>query len=78
MNTQKKENRDLVCNKCGKALKTLDGGAMEGAAIVEVDWGYFSNKDGERHRFCLCEECYDKMAEDFAVPVEVEEKIELF
>ena len=40
-------------------------------------FGYFSNKDGIRHSFDLCEECYDKLIEGFAVEVTKEEVQEL-
>ena len=32
--------------------------------------GYFSKKDGIRHRFDLCEDCYDKLVQGFVLPVE--------
>jgi ribosomal-protein-alanine N-acetyltransferase len=44
---------------------------------VEKGWGYFSKKDGERHSFDLCEHCYDKIIETFALPVEAAEATEL-
>ena len=39
--------------------------------------GYFSRKDGLRHRFDLCEDCYDKWIHTFAVPVEEMPETEL-
>ena len=50
---------------------------MEGCFHAETAFGYFSNKDGKRHSFDLCEECYDKMIEGFAIPAEEEEISEL-
>lgn len=44
----------------------------EGVFLTEWEWGYFSSKDGERHSFCLCEKCYDRITETFQVPVQVE------
>lgn len=41
---------------------------------MEKQWGYFSGKDGETHRFELCEECYDRLTASFRIPVETEEK----
>ena len=37
-------------------------------------WGYFSNKDGERHSFDLCESCYDELLKTFLIPVEIEKQ----
>ena len=51
---------------------------MEGCFQGDVRFGYFSNKDGTRHSFDLCEECYDKMIREFSVPVDEEEMSELF
>lgn len=68
---------ELVCNRCGRKIKLAYGAAAEGVCAVRVDWGYFSAKDGERHAFDLCEDCYDEMVRGFAIPVEVEERTEL-
>ena len=50
---------------------------MEGVFEGNQQFGYFSNKDGIRHSFDLCEECYDKLIEGFAVEVTKEEVQEL-
>lgn len=63
----------LRCNKCGKKILVEKDIVREGILKVEWDFGYFSGKDGERHSFCLCEPCYDKLRESFAIPVSVEE-----
>ena len=52
--------KTLVCNGCGKLIKVENGLIREGVFRVNYDWGYFSEKDGERHIFCLCETCYDR------------------
>ncbi|MCD8013440.1 MAG: hypothetical protein LUG99_09740 [Lachnospiraceae bacterium] len=67
------EQKIVRCNNCGKKISCEDELLLEGALFVEQDWGYFSRKDGERHSFCLCEDCYDKIVRNFALPVEVEE-----
>lgn len=69
---------EIVCNCCGRKLKIADGIPMEEACSVDVQWGYFSGKDGENHSFDLCEECYDKITHGFAVPPEIESRIEIF
>ena len=38
---------------------------------------YFSTKDGIRHTWDLCEACYDKMIQEFVLPVTETEKNEL-
>ena len=39
----------------------------------QMRFGYFSRKDGLRHKFDLCEDCYDKWIHTFAVPEEMPE-----
>lgn len=72
-----KKLMQTVCNKCGKALKVADGDLREGCVHVEAAFGYFSRKDGQIHRFDLCEDCYDELIARFAVAVEREERNEL-
>ena len=67
----------VVCNGCGKQLRIEDGYLKEGCFHGERLFGYFSNKDGIRHSFDLCEECYEKWTGSFAIPVEEEEEKEL-
>lgn len=69
--------QELVCNKCGKRIALKDGIPREGVCSVEIPWSYFSRKDGEIHRFELCEDCYDEWVARFTVPVEVIEETEL-
>lgn len=63
--------KPIYCNQCG----TLISSGNE-KKIVEQDWftgekawGYFSEKDGKKHRFALCESCYDRLVAGFAIPV---------
>tara|TARA_Y100000310_G_C20313943_1_gene637521 strand:+ start:404 stop:655 length:252 start_codon:yes stop_codon:yes gene_type:complete len=51
---------DCECDVCGKKCKS-EYGIERG--VLSADWGYGSNKDGERHECHLCEECYDKVKE---------------
>lgn len=67
------EIRKIRCNKCGREIEMEHGMAREGVLQVKWDWGYFSEKDGESHSFCLCETCYDEIRKDFVIPVTVEE-----
>ena len=66
-----------VCNKCGRTWNGDADLAKEGVCTVKIDWGYFSNKDGETHQFCLCEDFYDEMIKKFRIPVRVIERTEL-
>ena len=64
----------VFCNKCRKQLKVENGIVKEGCFYGDILFGYFSKKDGMRHFFDLCEECYDGMTKDFKIPVcEIEE-----
>lgn len=77
MDESKKELISVICNKCKKELKVENGILKEGCFCGEIQFGYFSNKDGMKHFFDLCEECYDKMTAGFTIPVETEEITEL-
>ena len=50
----------IRCNMCGKELSVRNDILMEDAIIISKKWGYFSKKDGETHRICICEDCYDR------------------
>lgn len=76
MKTQKIDSI-RYCNKCGKEIHVKYEAAFHGGAELQVEWGYFTRKDGEKHTFCLCEACYDKMISGFQIPVKVEHKTEL-
>ena len=68
-----KEIRRVICNKCGKEVLVTDGIPEKEMFSVDYRWGYFSGKDGKRHRFELCEECYDALLASFAIPADIEE-----
>lgn len=72
----KQDNR-IFCNQCGKELKLVEEIVREGYFSADVTFGYFSNKDGLRHRWDLCEECYDALTRSFRLPVEESERNEL-
>lgn len=60
----------VLCNQCKRELKVSNGYLKEGCFVVDASFGYFSKRDGVRHRFDLCEECYDKMIARFQIPVD--------
>lgn len=71
-----KEER-LVCNACGRRLRTENGILKEDIFEGSKEWGFFSNKDMVRHSFFLCEACYDRITSAFAIPPATEEVTEL-
>lgn len=76
MYNRQKKLQEVVCNQCGKKLKVEKGMLMEGILEVKQNFGYFSAKDGLTHEFDLCEDCYDRLIEGFAVPVSEMEQFE--
>ena len=68
-----KEISKMICNQCGKEIPVMNGQPREGVFSADVTWGYFSEKDGERHSFELCEKCYDALLKGFRVPAEIED-----
>ncbi len=67
----------IICNGCGKIIAVKRGIPMEGVFSACQVWEYMSDKDGETDRFDLCEECYDKITEQFRIPVARTEQTEL-
>ena len=74
---ERKQLTKIVCNQCGRILKIQNGILQEGVFRGMVDWGFFSEKDGEMNSFDLCEKCYDRLISGFSIPVETEEQTEL-
>lgn len=67
----------VICNCCGKELRLEKNIVKDGVVSLNIDWGYFSNKDGQVHSLEICEECYDKLAANLMHPVTVELKTEM-
>ena len=66
------EDEDKIyCNCCGKEIiKTAVVDTYMDHLRIEKSWGYFSSKDLTAHAFNICEKCYDRWLENFAIPVE--------
>ena len=80
LKNKKQETKTLeriICNGCGKIIAVKHGMPMEGVLQVQQVWEYMSGKDGEVDSFDLCEECYDRMTEQFRIPPTKAEVIEL-
>ena len=76
-NVQENHLSEVCCNKCGKSLLVENGFVKEGCFHAEYSFGYFSTKDGMSHTWDMCEDCYDKMIQEFAIPVQETENNEL-
>lgn len=72
-----KRDDKIFCNQCGKELQQQEDMVREGYFSADVVFGYFSNKDGLRHRWDLCEHCYDALTRGFRISVEESEESEL-
>ena len=55
------------------SVRVVNSRPEEEVLSVDHTWGYFSEKDGERHSFDLCESCYDKLLASFKIPADVRE-----
>jgi len=71
------QKKHLFCNQCGKTIEITNGLAREDYVRITKSWGYFSEKDGRRDTFCLCESCYDEITSGFVLPITQEEQTEL-
>ncbi len=69
---------EVVCNGCGRKLKVEDGYLKEFVFGADAVFGYFSRKDGSKHHFDLCEDCYDQMTRQFKLPPEESEETDFF
>lgn len=67
----------MICNKCGRKLKEIDGILHEDFIKVSKPWGYFSKKDGKTQEFVICEECAERITQDFIIPVTEYDRAEL-
>ena len=59
--------KDVICNMCGESCRDRMDMNFE-CATLSASWGYCSRKDTERHHSHLCEDCYDKLVEQFKIP----------
>ena len=75
--SDQKELIEVVCNCCRKNLLVGNGFLKEECIQVEHDFGFFGTKYGLSQRFDLCEDCYQKITENFAIPAEEWERKEL-
>ncbi|MBQ2924767.1 MAG: hypothetical protein IJE57_04250 [Anaerotignum sp.] len=55
----------VICNGCGREIPWETADHFHG----EKTWGYFSEKDGRQDGFDLCEDCYDKLTENFKIKI---------
>lgn len=63
--------KEVYCNCCGNPItRTAIIDTHMDYVHIEKEWGYFSCKDLTRHSFNVCEKCYDKWTDSFAIPVE--------
>lgn len=67
----------VTCNKCGRQMKVENGILKEGCFSADFVFGYFSERDGLKQQFDLCEKCYDEVTDTFLVPIMQEEATEL-
>lgn len=77
LDEQEKQLESVLCNACGRRLSVENGIVLEGCFQGDMAFGYFSSRDGRRHRFDLCEQCYNKMIAAYRIPVTDEEVTEL-
>lgn len=74
---EKEKIKEIYCNKCGKKIEMKNEVLQEDVLQVDKVWGYFSKKDGIKHSFDLCEDCYDRIIESFKYPITEAEETEL-
>lgn len=73
---KKLREEHLICNSCGRTLRQENGICREDFVRIVKKWGYFSDKDMQKHTVVLCEDCYDRWTRHLMVPPTVEEDTE--
>ena len=69
-----REAKTIYCNFCGKKICAQEGQGEHSFLTVRKEWGYFSqNKDGTIHSMDICEPCYDKLVQEFAIAPVIEQ-----
>ena len=68
---------EVTCNKCGKIIYVNQDIPQEDTFHAEKTWGYFSQKDGIRQTWDLCEDCYENFVRGFVIPPEELELTEI-
>ena len=66
----------LICNCCGRQLRQENGICREDFVRITKKWGYFSDKDLQKHTLIICETCYDNWIQGLAVPPQITEDTE--
>lgn len=67
----------IICNCCKRVIVEKNDIPKREYLHVEKKWGYFSEKDGEKQEFDICESCYDTWIRNFKLPVTSQEITEL-
>lgn len=67
----------ITCNGCGRTVVAENDILKEDFFSCNKSWGYFSNRDGEKDCWDLCEECYQRLVSSFKIKMETYEKTEL-
>lgn len=67
----------VICNACKKVILEKNTIPTADYLHVEKEWGYFSDKDGQKQEFDLCEACYDAWIKKMQIPITSEEVTEL-
>ncbi len=65
---------DVICNMCGEKIKKTDNGVLCDYFHSEKEWGYFSELDGEKYSFDLCQTCYKKLLNQLQISAKNDEK----
>lgn len=69
--------KKVFCNKCGREMPVENGMLRAGCFGADQIFGYFSRKDGDHHKWDLCEQCYDELVGTFRIPPSKKEETEL-
>ncbi len=58
----------VLCNCCGKPINTAN---MIEYLSISHTWGYSSKWDNEKHDCDICQDCCEKIASTFVIPINI-------
>lgn len=74
----KEADVEVQCNKCGDKYRlnnfSEEGRLNQGRITRKTTYfGYGSEKDGEIHEYCLCNNCEFELEDGFKIPVDIQD-----
>lgn len=60
----------IICNCCGEPINKYQIFTNDYISF-QKQWGYNSDYDNKKHKFDICQNCYQKIISNFKIPIEI-------